>query len=185
MRIATPHPFRRPRAPHGRRPRLAVLASLALVGAACGSSSSPTDPLPDAGRFTATVTGAVSAQFTGTAASFGTASSPAAWAVQMTADDRSGGVSFSEEGAPRPTPGTYSLASALEHGGNAPDAAFTGVVGVASAAAGFGSISGTLTITSSSPTSVSGEFTFVAVDPEDESRQVTVTGSFTSENRDF
>lgn len=187
MRTQTPgpHPRRLVDGASSVLQRRILLPLLVLTALGCSSSSSPTDPIPEEGRFNATVSGAVTAELSGTATSFGTASSPAAWAVQMRASDGAGGVSFAEEGAPRPSPGTYALASAIEHGGNAPDAAFTGVVGIASPVSGFGSISGTLTITASSPTSVSGEFDFVAADPENEGRTVQVTGSFTAVNTDL
>lgn len=165
-------------------PWFAVAMGVALVSAC--ESSTPNSPLPtDEGTtFTASITGAVSVDLRGTATSIGTASGTPAWAVQMTASDGSGGISFTEEGRPRPTPGTYTVASALEHGGNAPDSEFTAVVGVASPASSFGSISGTLTITGSSATRVSGTFTFTAEDPTSPGRTVTVTGSFTANNRD-
>ena len=161
-----------------------VLATFFSGAATCGSGSSPTAPVDELGQFTATVSGAVSAQLSGSADALGTASGTPGWALGMTALDGSGGISFVEEGMPRPSPGTYVLASALEHGGNAPNSQFTATVGFPPSS-GFGSISGTLTITASSPTSVAGTFDFTAADPEDESRTVSVTGSFNAVNVDF
>ncbi|MDH3223935.1 MAG: hypothetical protein OEO23_09475 [Gemmatimonadota bacterium] len=170
----------------GRGPlvRRLVMVGAILAAAACSSSSSPVGPVAGGSQFTATVTGVVSTQLTGTARSFGTATGTPAWAVELLGENSSGGVSFTEEGMPRPSTGVYAIASALEHGGNAPNSAFTGVVLIASPASSFGSLSGTLTITASSPTSVSGEFTFTAADPDDESRTITVTGEFTASNQD-
>lgn len=171
----------------GRMLRASIAAgAVAAVTAACSSSSSTTGPpLPEGGAFSATVTGTVDAQLTGMASSLGTAANPAGWVIEMEADDGASGIVFSEEGMPRPTPGTYPIASALEHGGNAPNSDFTAVIAIGSFTTSFGSTSGTLTITSSSATSVSGEFTFTAEDADDESRTVTVTGTFTSVNQDF
>lgn len=165
----------------------ALVMTVAIVGvaAACSSSSSPVGPLGGGSEFTATLTGVLSTQLSGTATSLGTATGTPAWAVELLGANSSGGISFTREGMPRPSTGVYAIVSALEHGGNAPDSDFTGVVLVASPASSFGSLSGTLTITGSSPTSVSGEFTFTAADPSDESRTITVTGEFTASNQDF
>ena len=108
----------------------AVVLAIFFSGAAtCGSGASPTAPVDELGQFTATVSGAVSAQLSGSADALGTASGTPGWALGMTALDGSGGISFVEEGMPRPSPGTYALASALEHGGNAPNSQFTATVG--------------------------------------------------------
>lgn len=163
----------------------AVLLAAFFSGAAtCGSGSSPTAPVDELGQFTATVEGAVgNLQLSGVAEAIGTATGTPAWALNMTASDGSGNISFTEEGMPRPGTGTYVVDSALEHGGNAPGSRFTAVV-LFPPVSGFGSLSGTLEITSSSATRVSGTFSFTAADPEDESRTITVTGSFNATNQD-
>lgn len=168
-----------------RRTSAAALAAFFSVAATCGDSGSPTAPEDELGQFSASIDdGSMNQQLSGTAESMGTASGTPAWALELLATGGSGRITFTEEGMPRPGTGTYVIDSTLEHGGNAPNSRFTAVV-LLPPSSGFGSISGTLEITSSSPTRVAGTFTFTAADPENESRTVTVTGSFDAVNEDF
>jgi len=79
--------------------------------------------------------------------------------------------------ARRPVPGTYQLAP-LSPGSSEPAATFyytsDGTLEL------FGATSGELVITSSSPSSVRGTFTFFATSATNETRSVTVQGTFTA-----
>ena len=79
--------------------------------------------------------------------------------------------------ARRPMPGTYQI-TPLSAGSTEPAATFfytsEGTLEL------FGATSGEIVITSSSPTSVRGTFTFFATSATNETRSVTVQGSFTA-----
>lgn len=173
--------------PTSRTHLMGVALSAALVAStvACDSTSSPVTPPSAGSQFAATISGTVTAQLNGQAESIGATSGTPAWAIQMTTGNSTEGIVFNVEGMGRPAPGTYVIASALDHGGNAPNQEFTAVVGLANPFDSFGSLSGTLRITDSSASAVSGTFTFTAQDATNPGRTVTVDGTFTANNRDL
>lgn len=164
---------------------LALAAALVTSTVACDTTSSPVTPPSAGSQFAATISGTVTAQLNGQAESLGTTSGTPAWNIQMTTGNSTEGIIFTVEGMGRPGPGTYVIASALQHGGNAPNQEFTAVLGLANPFDSFGSLTGTLRITDSSASSVSGTFTFTAQDATNAGRNVTVNGSFTANNRDL
>ena len=158
----------------------AVLATSAFVASSStGPGAGPT--------FTATVSGAVSKQFSGSATSMGRVAD--AWNAALQSPGGGGTILLGNDVSGRPEPGTYKIADMEEHGGNPPVGQYTALVALAGGGlttpVGFGSVNGTLIIEASSPTAVTGSFNFVAVDASDSTRTVTVDGTFTTDNEEI
>lgn len=158
----------------------AIFASAAFV-------TLPDSGAPALGPFTATVSGAVSTQFSGDATSMGRVAD--AWNAALQSPSGEGTILLGNDTAGRPAPGTYRIADMEEHGGSPPAGQFTALVAMAGAdmatPVGFGSVDGTLIIDASSPTAVTGSFNFLAVDAADSTRTVTVDGTFTTANEEI
>lgn len=149
-----------------------------LVLSACDSS--PAGPGgPDTGQFTVTVTTATPLTFSGTVSSLGQASG---FTAIFIGEDLDSGLTLLFEGVARPDVGTYTIADFIATDGSAP-----GQVLVSVNAPGSGhdltSVSGTLTITSSSSSAVSGRFTFQGA-AGTSGTTGTVEGTFTTTHMD-
>ncbi|MGI9628281.1 MAG: hypothetical protein ACR2QM_15715 [Longimicrobiales bacterium] len=181
-----PSPYRKPLAFFGNKLRtfVALGATLGTL-VACSESTPLTAPSDADSFFTADISGAILTRLEGPARSTGIGGGEPGWNIDMTTATASGAIGIIVDGMPRPPEDTYIIASALEHGGNAPNNEFTAIVGLTSPTSSFGSISGTLTITESTATNVSGTFAFTAEDPLDETRTVMVQGSFRTVNQDL
>jgi hypothetical protein len=163
-----------------RRPLRPLLAALLLALGVVSCSDGVT--VPGMGSANVSASGAVSASGDGVAifqsvntggtSLFQIAMQPvlppdgATWQVQV--------VRYAD----RPAIGTYQLV-ALSPSTTEPTAFF--YYANAGTTEMFGAVSGELTITSSSPTSVRGAFTFTAQSTTNSARTVTVQGSFTAE----
>ncbi|MEZ4455710.1 MAG: hypothetical protein R2882_04035 [Gemmatimonadales bacterium] len=152
-----------------------------VVVAACGSTVAQRT-----GTFTATfTTGAgAPAQISGSAPSF-SVESKGGWYTQMVTEDGESAIFLFFGGAALPPVGVHQVDNYIDNDGVPPAGRFaaTGSIKVAALAiAGLNSLSGTVEITSSSPDAVSGTFTYQA-QRIDGGPVVTVSGSFTTENR--
>ncbi len=175
-----------------RRSTPSVLGAMALVSAlalvAC-SSDDPTDPGGGNGSFNATVTGGVTGSFSGVAGQaevddIGTGQ--LGWILAL--GDFSGAsnlIAVALHGS-RPGPGTYQLINVLTAGNFLPGEWFAFLVlgdGTIESYFGF-SVSGTVTITSSSAELVAGTYDFQVSDGGTPAVVATVTGSFSAVSAD-
>ena len=157
----------------------AVGLSGLLSVAACGGSPPGIDP-SIAGEFTATVTTSSPVEFSGTASSSGQAG--VGWTAFFIGEDLDSGLTIIMEGIGRPERGSYQIADFVANDGSAPGQAVF-MVNAPGTGHDLQSVRGTLTITSSSGSEVSGQFDF-------EGRQGTtditgtVQGTFTSVHKD-
>ena len=142
------------------------------------------------GSFTATVSGGLSAQLKG-AAIFqdvvvtGDSSPSLSWISLAAGGDPDHRLQLSRKALGAPAVGTYRITDAGAAGEGAPErkpdefgAMYERPTGEASGT--YNADSGSVTITSSSATRVSGRFTFSAT-ADDGSRTITVTGRFTAD----
>jgi len=163
----------------------AILFAAVFASSAFVASSDPGPGMDP--TFTATVTGAVSRQFSGDATSMGRVAD--AWNAALQSPSGEGTILFGNDIAGRPTRGTYTIVDMEEHGGSPPAGQYTALVALAGGGlttpVGFGSVNGTLIIEASSPTEVTGSFNFLAVDAADSTRTVTVNGTFTTANEEI
>ena len=159
--------------------RTALLAGLATLPA-CGTSQGP--DTSTTGEFQATVTGAATAELSGFASSEG--EEGLGWAVFLITPGGESNIMLLASEIGRPGPGTYQLADIASTLKDPPPGVYSAMVGLNSVPAPLGhrSISGTFTVTSSSPDAVSGRFDFLAGDPADAAGQISVIGTFTSRN---
>lgn len=111
---------------------------------------------------------------------------PAGFSLTLGAYSESGAVTFSRIGAARPEIGTYTVRPLAP--GAAGDAfhALVSLGGPESPAGAFRAVGGTVTITLSTDDQVVGHYEirargFLASDPEDEEREITVRGGFSAE----
>ncbi len=151
-----------------RAPRLAGLAVLStgLFLAGCGGDGGGdvVGPGDDFGTFSVTVSGDINTTVSGSNA-LHTADFGPPWSVSLNSTEISLSIVKSSG---RPEPGTYSLTA---EGGET-----YALVQVESFSGA--SVSGTLTINSSSANQVSGSFDFTAVTSAGVEMQITVTGTF-------
>lgn len=160
---------------------------IAVFGAACSGggaddSTGPNPPGGTVGSFSATVSGAVSASLSGSAA-FGnsTVSGSQGFAIALVPASGTNTIIFGRVNAQAPGTGTYQI------GDFATQSSVTGAM-IAALIAGSGqsgqiyvSTSGTLTITASSADEIKGNFTVSASAVTVSGTQaVTITGSFTA-----
>ena len=164
-------------------PRIRALLLLPLVAALGCDGSSPTAMANADGSFTASVEGTTTVELSGTA-DFQDDASPPAFGIRLLGSDGASSILFFTDGMTRPPASDYVIESALEHGGNGPVGTFTAVLSVGTSDF-YGSVTGTLDIGSSSAGQVSGTFTFSGADANDETRSVTVNGTFTATPRQF
>ena len=159
--------------------------TLALLSACSAPSSNPAG----AGQFTANLTGAVTTTLSGFATSSGRAGTT--WTLTMIVPGGPENISMiTEDGLGRLDPGTYNLVDATTgFGGGAPSphliAALQLAPGAFTGYQGFNVMRGTLTVSASTATSVSGSFEFVTSHSSDPSSTVTVSGTFTSANEEL
>lgn len=151
-----------------------------LAIAACSSSSQTVDPSLT-GEFTVTVTTTSPQDMSGYAASSG--QQGVGWSMTFIVPGGDGGMLWVTEGSGRPAPGTYPIADFIASDATPPLGEFIATVNMDGTDHDLQSVSGTLTITESTATAVSGHFTF-------QGRQGgsgpmgTVTGTFTTANKD-
>ncbi len=168
-----------------RRSTPSVLGAMALVSAlalvAC-SSDDPTDPGGGNGSFNATVTGGVTASFSGVAIQGEAQVEPGQQGWVLLLGDVSTGANsiFIVHFGSRPTNGTYQLIDLIQGfvPGDWGSVLFLGD-GTTISYAGF-SLHGTVTITSSSAELVAGTFDFQVSDGGQPMVVVTVTGTFSA-----
>ena len=144
------------------------MLTAALLLAGCGSDGGgATGPMDDFGSFSVTVSGDLSTSASGEIV-FHTGDIDPTWAVSMGSTEVSLTIVRTSG---RPGAGTYNLTT--EDGEN------YALVGAQAGGVNFSgeSVSGTLTITASSPSRVTGTFSFTAVSFIDE-LEIVVTGSF-------
>jgi hypothetical protein len=136
------------------------------------------------------VRGALNATLTGRAV-FGpvrqAGSAPGSFSLDLGAYSAQGAVVFSRVSADRPAAGTYSLVPLTD--GAEGEGEFHALVSLGAAEAPVGvfrAIAGSVTITESSDDRITGRYElkavgFLAADPDNEGREITVRGSFTAE----
>ena len=177
--------------------RRATVVAAALAFGACGGDGDPVGVGPgngggDEGSFSATVSGDITASFNGTAfhgEATDSGSGDQAWILALNTDDPNSGNSvlvFRLAG--RPGTGTYDLKDLVSSGG-LEDGEWGAIVTVGQGGGlvfGAFSVSGTVTISSSSESRVQGTFSIqvTAVDPSNPQQQLsaTVTGTFDARN---
>lgn len=109
------------------------------------------------------------------------------WSLQLVTPGGGSTVMLITEASGRPPRGTYEIVDFQGTDGAPPAGAFVGLIGLdvdALGATGFSSVSGSLTITSSSPDEVAGEFRFTAREGPESATLIEVTGSFVAGNDD-
>lgn len=139
------------------RSLISSFAAAGLVTTSACDSPSVGPGGPDTGQFTVTITTATPLTFSGTASSV--ARPTVGFTAFFIGDDLDSGLTLVFEGVGRPGVGTYPIADFI-----ATDATAPGQVLMSVNAPGDGhdlsSVNGTLTITASSSSAVSGRFTF-------------------------
>ena len=167
---ASPHPARR------------LLFAL-LVAVGCGGS--PTGATAQAGQFTADLSGLVNTRLTGFATSSGAASS--GWTLTLITPGGEHNISMAFEGVARPDPGDYALVDITRSlVGAAPTPHIVAAVQLGPALlsnAGFNSLTGTLSVTTSTASSVEGTLTLSTFHTDRPQEVLEVTGTFRSTNR--
>jgi len=158
-------------------PILLLLTAL-LLG--CGGAPPGEDP-GRAGRFTASVSTGSEKEMSGFAISDGKPG--VGWSMTFTTPGGDEGMLWITEGAGRPEPGTYKIVDAVASDMSPPAGEYIATVNMEGTDHDLQSVSGTLTITESSASAVSGRFSFSGRRGDTE-QTGTVEGSFTTINRD-
>jgi hypothetical protein len=168
--------------------RRAVGALLvAVLGAACGGGSgddttAPNPPGGSVGSFSATVSGAMTASLSGSAA-FGssTVSGSQGFAIALVPASGTNSIIFARVNAQAPGTGTYQIADFATQSSVSGAMIAALIAGSAQSGQIYISTSGTLTITSSSSDEIKGNFTVAASAVTVSGTQtVTLTGTFTA-----
>lgn len=171
-----------------KRSRTAVsrrsLLALVAVAAACGGS--PVGSAGQGGTFDADIAGAAVAQLNGYAGSQGQAG--VVWVLQLVDTIVDNHIEISQEGVGRPAGGTtYPLVDATTSlAGAAPANHFVASVTLSQSimvGPGFDRLTGSMTVTQSTPTSVAGTFTMTASLSTNPASTITVNGTFASVNK--
>ncbi|MGE0556378.1 MAG: hypothetical protein AB7R55_23365 [Gemmatimonadales bacterium] len=158
-------------------PILLVLTTL-LPG--CGGAPPGQDP-GRTGRFTASVSTGSEREISGFAVSDGKAG--VGWSMTFTTPGGGEGMLWITEGAGRPEPGTYKIVDAIASDMSPPAGEYVATVNMEGTDYDLQSVSGTLTITESSASAVSGRFSFSGRRGTAD-QTGTVEGTFTTTNRD-
>jgi hypothetical protein len=169
-----------------------VLAAFLSVAPACANNPAQNGDCQDGapagvgGEFTATISGAEDVEFCGFATSSGQAGF--GWSLQLLTPGGANSILIiGAEGEGRPDSNTYDIADYQANDATAPANEYVVLIAFEEdilGTTGFSSVEGRLTITSSSPTQVSGEFDFEARDSQG-GATISVTGTFTSTNQDL
>ncbi|MEZ4425772.1 MAG: hypothetical protein R3E98_20425 [Gemmatimonadota bacterium] len=158
-----------------------ALALAFLAVAACDSSSQPVDPSLS-GEFSVTVTTSTAAQMTGYAVSSGQAG--VGWSMTFITPGGDSGMLWVTEGMGRPDPGTYTIIDFVASDASPGPGEFIATVNMEGTSHDLQSVTGTLTITSSTAEAVSGHFRFSGLRNDATPQTGTVEGTFTTVNRD-
>jgi hypothetical protein len=130
------------------------------------------------------VTGAITAWLGGPAVFGVNQSSGSGYSISLGATDERGAVVLSRLRNGRPVPGTYAV-TRFQDGPESPWElhAFIALGPVEKALGAFHAVSGSVTITSSTPSRITGYYTmraigWLATEPEDETREIRLSGNF-------
>lgn len=170
---------------------LTLVPGLLCLAAACGNSSTSVaeedcpSVIPREGDFDVVVSGAGGAELCGNAVSF-EGEGGGDWGLQLLSTSDISMVNIWTHGGGRPTPGTYAVVDLAATDGSPGSGMFVVQINPdpAIGLAGLTSVSGTLTILSSSSTTVTGTFEVSARAGTVGGADYTITGAFTAENTD-
>ena len=160
-----------------------ALGVLFLSVAACGGT--PTGGANQGGQFTADLSGVVTTRLTGTAGSQGRVG--VTWTLLLVHTDAESSISVFIDGDGRPAPGTYPLVDFTTHNTSPVPGVLVGAVVLGNGVLpgpGFDILSGTFTVTSSTPTSVVGTFLMTAAHSSSPGTVLQVSGTFDALNQD-
>jgi len=152
---------------------LAVLSAGLFLAGCGGDGGDVVGPGDDVGSFSVTVSGALNGTFSGGTA-LHTGNLTAEWLVSLNSTEIDLKI---VAGSGRPEPGTYALTSSDGDVNVGQTVGFVSLAPDGQIVFNGESVSGTLTINSSSEDRVSGSFTFVAKDITGDP-EITVTGTF-------